>query len=268
VKIAVTGKGGTGKTTIAGMLAHYFNQAGYRVLAVDADPDANLASALGVTEKTAASIVPISRMRDLIRERTGAEPDRFGQMFKMNPAVSDIPDEYALDFRGIRLLVMGAVKKGGAGCACAENVLLQSLLAEIMLKRDEVVIVDMEAGIEHLGRATCQAVDRMLIVVEPGARSVSTARSVMRLAQEIGLTSFGIVANKVRDRAEADWITSRFPSTPVITVIPYSEVILRADLEQLPLIDMLDKSLKAAFAKLYEACGPGPEGQRRAPGVS
>jgi CO dehydrogenase maturation factor len=125
-------------------------------------------------------------MRDLVKERTGAEPGEFGQMFKMNPRVSDIPDEYCLDFEGIRLLVLGAVRKGGGGCACPENVLLQSLLSEIMLNRDEVVIVDMEAGIEHLGRATCKAVDQMLIVVEPGGRSISTAKRIVDLAGEAG----------------------------------------------------------------------------------
>jgi CO dehydrogenase maturation factor len=258
VKIAVTGKGGTGKTTIAGLLAHYFGRDGYRVLAVDADPDANLASALGVPPDEAATIVPISRRRDLIRERTGAEPDRFGQMFKMNPTVGDIPDEYSLEFRGIKLLVLGGIRKGGGGCACPENVLLQSLLSEIMLNRDEVVVVDMEAGIEHLGRATCQAVDKMLIVVEPGQRSIATARSVMRLAEDIGITSFGIVGNKIRSEEEGKWISECFPSASVAGLIPYSEIILEADRKQLTLIDMLDEPLRSAFSKVYEACRSSP----------
>jgi CO dehydrogenase maturation factor len=258
MKIAVTGKGGTGKTTVAGVLAHCFNRDGSRVLAVDADPDANLASALGVPPNEAASIMPISRMRDLIRERTGAEPDRFGQMFKMNPTVADIPDEYAFDLRGIKLLVMGGIRKGGGGCACPENVLVQSLLSEIMLNRDEVVIVDMEAGIEHLGRATCRAVDKMLIVVEPGQRSIATAQAVVRLAKDIGITSFSIVGNKIRSEDEGRWVRSRFPSTPVVGLIPYSEIILEADRRQLQLIDMLDGPLETEFGKVYEACRSGP----------
>jgi CO dehydrogenase maturation factor len=256
VKIAVTGKGGTGKTTVAGILAHSFARDGYRVLAVDADPDANLASALGVPEERAGAIVPISERRELIKERTGADPTRFGQMFKMNPTVDDIPDKYALDFRGIRLLVVGAVQKGGGGCACAENVLVRSLLSEIILNREDVVIVDMEAGIEHLGRATAQAIDKMLIVVEPGMRSIATATTIMRLAREIGVPSFGIIANKVMDAEQGEWIKSRLPSAYIIGMIPYSETILSADLNGRPLVDELDADLRAEFRKIYEACRP------------
>jgi CO dehydrogenase maturation factor len=256
MKIAVTGKGGTGKTTLAGVLAHSFRRDGYGVLAVDADPDANLASALGIPAQQAAAIVPISKQRELIKERTGADPDRFGQMFKMNPLVSDIPDKYCIDFDGIKLLVMGAVQKGGRGCACAENVLLQSLLSEIVLNRDEVVIVDMEAGIEHLGRATCRAVDRMLIVAEPGARSVATAAKIMELAKDIGIESFAVVGNKIRTDTQAEWLLAQFPEITVIGMIPYSEVILDADLKQRSLIDMMDDNLRAKFGTVYKALAP------------
>jgi CO dehydrogenase maturation factor len=254
MKIAVTGKGGTGKTTVAGVLAHCFNNDGYRVLAVDADPDANLGSALGLSVEQADSIIPISAMRELIKERTGADPTKFGQMFKMNPTVDDIPEKYSSDFRGIKLLVLGAIQTGGGGCACAENVLVQSLLSEIVLNRDEVVIVDMEAGIEHLGRATLEAIDKMLIVVEPGMRSISTATTIMKLGGEIGIASFGIVANKLKDASQEAWIGSMLPSAEVIGMIPYSETILRADQEQHPLVDVLDESLKAEFLKIYETC--------------
>jgi CO dehydrogenase maturation factor len=256
VKIAVTGKGGTGKTTIAGILACCFRDDGYRVLAVDADPDANLASAIGIPPELTASLLPISERRELIRERTGAEPGEFGQMFKMNPAVGDIPDEYSVDFGGIKLLVMGAVRKGGGGCACPENVLLQSLLTEIVLNRDEVVIVDMEAGIEHLGRATCKAVDRMLIIVEPGTRSICTAKRIMELAREIGIESFGIVGNKVLTEDQGAWIAGQFAPDEVIGMIPYSRIILEADLKQVPLMSILDTepALKACVRGIYRAC--------------
>ena len=259
MKIAVTGKGGTGKTTIAGILACYFRDDGYKVLAVDADPDANLGSAIGIPPDLTASLVPISKRRELIKERTGAEPGEFGQMFKMNPVVNDIPDDYSVDFEGIKLLVMGAIRKGGGGCACPENVLLQSLLSEIVLNRDEVVIVDMEAGIEHLGRATCKAVDRMLIIVEPGARSISTARRVMDLAGEIGIEAFGVVGNKVVTEDQGGWIAGQFAPEDVIGMIPYSEIVLTADLKQVPLIDKLDEKLKTAFENIYRACRRGLE---------
>ncbi|MGB6340915.1 MAG: AAA family ATPase [Candidatus Aminicenantaceae bacterium] len=257
MKLAITGKGGTGKTTVAGILVHLFNKDGFKVLAVDADPDANLASAIGIPPKQAASILPISKQRQLITERTGAKPKQFGQLFKINPSVRDIPDNFCISYRNIKLLVMGAVQKGGSGCACPENVLLRSLLSEIILNRDEVVIVDMEAGIEHLGRSTSQAIEKMLIVVEPGSRSVFTAKSIMRLARDIGVETFGIIANKIQDEDQKNWIHDQFPDNQVLGMIPYSKIVLESDLRQQPLVDILDKSLKNEFEKIYRECrGP------------
>jgi CO dehydrogenase maturation factor len=253
MKFAVTGKGGTGKTTIAGILAHLFARDGYRVLAVDADPDANLASAIGIQEEDANSIIPISKQSQLVTERTGAKPRQFGQLFKMNPRVSDIPDDFSIDHRGIKLLVMGAVQKGGSGCACPENVLLRSLLSEIILNRDEVVIVDMEAGIEHLGRATSRSIDKMLIVVEPGSRSISTANTILRLARDIGIASFGIIGNKVQDKAQANWIRNQFPQDLMLGTISYREIIREADQSQRPLIEVLDENLSREFVDLCKS---------------
>jgi len=253
MKIAITGKGGTGKTTLAGILAHLYSQDGYKVLAVDADPDANLASAIGIPAEMAKTIKPISAQRQLIKERTGANPRQFGQLFKINPTVTDIPDSYSVDFRGIKLLVMGAVRRGGEGCACPENVLLKNLLSEIILHRDEVVIVDMEAGIEHLGRATSRAIDKMLIVVEPGLRSIETARTIMSLGQDIGLCDFGIVGNKIRNDRQKTWIAGQFESVPVLGMIPYSDTIQDADLLRGSLIDTVDKDALAEFYKIFQA---------------
>jgi CO dehydrogenase maturation factor len=252
MKIAISGKGGTGKTTLAGILAHLFRQDGYDVLAVDADPDANLAAAIGVPPELRIKIKPISAQRRLIEQRTGAKPREFGQLFKLNPSVSDIPDDFGIKFRGIKLLVMGAVQKGGEGCACPENVLLKSLLSEIILRRREVVIVDMEAGIEHMGRATAKSIDKMLICVEPGSRSIETARAIIKLGEDIGLEDFGIVGNKIRNKDQEDWIEKQFSSKTLMGFIPYSETIQESDIRQNSLFDVIDLRLSAAFRSIYQ----------------
>jgi CO dehydrogenase maturation factor len=251
MKIAVTGKGGTGKTTLSGILCHLFKEDGYKVLAVDADPDANLAAALGVPPDQAAKIKPVSEQRELILERTGAEPDTMGQLFKINPTVHDLPDDFSLSFQGIKLLVMGGAKKGGAGCACPENILLKSLLSEIILRRDEAVIVDMEAGIEHLGRATAETIDQMLIVVEPGARSVQTAKTIMRMGADLGLMNFGIVGNKIRTDSQKKWITEQFQSKIILGIILFDPAIQEADLEQNAPIESISSSSRRIFEEIY-----------------
>ncbi len=259
LKLAVTGKGGTGKTTLAGLLAHLFKEDGCQVLAVDADPDANLASALGVPPAQADAIVPISRHTALIQERTGAAPGQFGQMFKLNPEVKDLPERFLYDHSGIKLLVLGAVAKGGGGCACPENVFLRSLLSEIILNRNEVFIVDMEAGIEHLGRAVTRSIDMMLIMVEPGSRSISTAETIMRLAHDIGIDSFGIIGNKIQTEEQRQWIADRFEDDLILGTLSYSEIIRDADLKRLPLIENMDDRLRreigTVYAKIAEKIG-------------
>src|SRR5659263_46217 len=196
MKIAITGKGGVGKTTIAGTLARIFADRGMMVYAVDADPDANLASAIGIEPEAAAAIIPISELGELIRERTGAEPGSSAPVFRMNPKVDDIPERFSTEAHGVRLLRLGTVKKGGGGCVCPESALLKALLSHLMLNEREVVLVDMEAGIEHLGRATARGVDAMLVVVEPGRRSIQTAEAITRLAGEIGITNIMLVVNE------------------------------------------------------------------------
>jgi CO dehydrogenase maturation factor len=252
MKVAISGKGGTGKTTLAGTLARLFRTDGYKVLAVDADPDANLADAIGIPPEKQKKIKPVSVQRRLITERTGARPGEFGQLFKLNPKVSDIPDELSIDFQGIRLLVLGAVQKGGTGCACPENVLLKRLLSEIILYRREVVIVDMEAGIEHLGRGTAKSIDKMLICVEPGSRSIETARAIIRMGKEIGIRNFGIVGNKIRDKTQENWIEEQFESENLMGFLPYSETILESDIRHQPLFDMLEPPLLDTFRHIYQ----------------
>ena len=251
MKIAITGKGGTGKTTIAAVLAHFFKKSGYEVLAVDADPDSNLAEALGAPEKQLAALIPISAHRKLIQDRTGATPRQFGQLFKLNPSVNDIPDNFCVSVRGIKVLVMGSIERGGDGCACPENVLLRSLLSEILLNRNEVIIVDMEAGIEHLGRATAQSIDIMLIVVEPGQRSIQTAETILKLGRQIGIQSFGIIGNKIQSKEQALWIQKQFAKDKYLGFISFSQIIGDSDRDGLPLIDCLDSEIKKEFQAIY-----------------
>lgn len=206
MKIAVAGKGGVGKTTLSSLIALYFSKSGKKVLAVDADPDSNLALTLGVNADE--KITPISEMKDLIVERTGSSGGS-GSFFKLNPKVDDIPEKFSKNIDGIKLIVMGTVRKGGGGCVCPENVLLKSLLHHLIVQRDEVVIVDMEAGIEHLGRGTAEAVDSFVIVVEPTVQSIQTAERIKNLAYELKVPDVFIVGNKIRNEEEVDFIKSR-----------------------------------------------------------
>lgn len=230
-KIAISGKGGVGKTTLAGMLARQYAADGVPVLAIDADPDANLASSLGVPVDVASRLVPIAEMGDLIEERTGAKPGSQGAYFRLNPKVSDLPERFALEHEGVRLMVMGTVDRGGGGCVCPENVLLRTLVTHLLVQRDDALIMDMEAGVEHLGRGTATNVDAMIVVVEPGQRSVQTAHQVARLAQDIGIRQCLVVGSKVRSERDKAFIREQVAPLPVLGFMSYSTAVADADLE-------------------------------------
>jgi CO dehydrogenase maturation factor len=250
MKIAISGKGGVGKTLLASLLSRTFAEAGYSVLAIDADPDSNLAANLGFPSPD--EITPISEMSALIEERTGAKPGKAGSFFKLNPKVDDLPEKYSLKYNGIRLMVMGRIKKGGTGCYCPENALLQALITHLLLGRDEVVILDMEAGVEHLGRATARAVDRLIVVVEPGRRSIETAYRISKLAKEIGLHNIAIVGNKVRSQSDREFLTSSLPDFEFLGFIPYDQAIVEADLANLPLLDSSPQIIREV-RNIYQA---------------
>lgn len=230
MKIAVSGKGGVGKTTFVATLAKVFTEKGKKVIAIDADPVSNLAPTLGFNN--VSEIVPISQMKDLITERTGATPESYGKFFKLNPSVADLPDTLSLEQEGIKLMVLGAVKKGGGGCACPESVFLRTLLSHLILQRDEVVIVDMEAGVEHLGRATVKSVNALIIIVEPGSKSIQTAFQVKKLADDIGLKSIFAVGNKVGSERHKTLIKKGLDGIPVLGFISYNDKVLEADIEE------------------------------------
>jgi CO dehydrogenase maturation factor len=240
LKIAISGKGGVGKSTVAAVWARLLARRGHAVYAIDADPDANLAHALGMPRELADTIVPLASDDALVEERTGAKRGRMGQMFSLSPDVHDIARKYAVEWKGVQTLVLGAVTKGGGGCACPENALLKSLVRHLVLRENEFVILDMEAGIEHLGRATAAGVDALVTVLEPGSRSIETAAHIRRLANEIGLGSrFFALLNKARDGNRSSEIIARaLPGAPIVGVVPFDEEFIAADEDRKCIIDL------------------------------
>ena len=230
MKLAITGKGGVGKTTLASLLAWIYSTEGKKVIAIDANPDANLAIALGIDADEASRITPIADLRDLIEERTGAKKGSFGTFFKLNPKVDDIPDRFSIQKDGIKLLVMGTVKRGGSGCLCPEGALLKSLVSHLVLSRSEVVVMDMDAGVENLGRGTAKGVDAFIIVVEPGQRSFQTARAVRDLAKDFGVKKCYIVGSKTHDNEERQFIIDSLPDFEMLGFINYHSEVAKADL--------------------------------------
>jgi CO dehydrogenase maturation factor len=250
MKLAITGKGGVGKSTLAAVLTLLLARKGVKVLALDADPDANLAGSLGISPEDQKTIIPIAEQTRLIEERTGAKVKRYGQMFKLNPTVDDIAENYGFNKDGYSLLVLGAVDQGGGGCGCPEGVLIRALVSDMVLNKSEALIMDMEAGVEHLGRATARGVDCMLIVVEPGRRSVDCAKRIIRMAQEIGLKNIQAVANKVASADEEAFIRQALPELPLLGVIPFDPSFGEADRKSCAPLDVLSPELEAAFTSI------------------
>src|ERR1700690_2435955 len=231
MKIAVTGKGGVGKTTLSSVLSHLYASEGRRVIAVDADPDANLASALGVSREDAEKIRPIADIGELIEERMGTKPGGMGGVFKLNPKVDDLPEGLGFKIDGITLLIMGRAKTASSGCYCPENVLLRRLLRHLVVERDEVVIVDMEAGIEHLTRGTADSVDAFIVVVEPGQRIIQTAGVVKEMAKGLGVKNVFVVANKVRGEEDLIFIKKGIGDMDLAGHISFNNDVMEADIK-------------------------------------
>jgi CO dehydrogenase maturation factor len=265
MKIAISGKGGVGKTLLSAFLSQIFAESGFSVIAIDADPDANLASTLGFTDPD--KITPISEMSDLIEERVGVRPGQSGSFFKLNPRVDDLPEAYSAKRDGIRLMVMGRIKRGGTGCYCPEGALLQALLSHLLLQRDEVVIMDMEAGIEHLSRGTTKAVDRLIIVVEPGRRSIETAQTILKLARDLGVQNLAVVGNKIRNESDRQFIRTSLPGNEILGFISYNQAITDADLADKSLFSASPETVKEVrdiYAKLVAAARqPSTKTQQR-----
>ena len=241
MKIAVTGKGGVGKSTTVGLIARGLRDAGNNVIVIDADPDMNAATILGIPHPE--QITPIIELKELIAERTGTEVGKSAPFFKMNPKVDDIPEKYALKHDNITLLTMGTINLGGGGCACPENAFLKSLLSHLVLTREEWVILDMEAGIEHLGRGTALGVDVMVVVVEPSMTSIETAFRIQKLSADIGIKRVALVGNKIRLGEDRDFIRERTKGMQIAGFIDYSEEMRKIDTKKASVLTIEGKPL-------------------------
>jgi CO dehydrogenase maturation factor len=248
MKIAITGKGGVGKTTVSALLAQVYADQGRQVLAVDADPSPCLAGALGFPEKLKNELKPIAEMDELIEQRTGAKPGTIGGFFTLNPKVDDLPERFSINHRGVRLLEMGAVDMGGSGCICPESAMLKTLFTHLMFRKDDVIIFDMYAGVEHLGRATVDFVDAMLVVVEPTKRSIGTAAQIKKLANDIGLKRIFLVGNKVMNEEEEKFLQLDSPGLPLIGIFKADLAVQEADRLGVAVYDYVEELRFAAFA--------------------
>jgi CO dehydrogenase maturation factor len=252
MKVAISGKGGVGKTTLAGVMARILAGRGRKVLAIDADPDSNLASAIGFPKEALAKLSPIASMTSMIEERTGSKKGSYGTIFRLNPKVDDLPDDMGVSYQGVKLLLLGCIPQGGGGCFCPENVLLKNLVRHLLVQREEALIIDMEAGLEHLGRGSTGYVDALVIVVEPGQRSINTARQIKKLSEDLKIKNTMIVGNKVNSDEDRRLIEEQLSDFTVLGHMSFNPKVLQADREGKSPYDIDEKIKEEVEAILTE----------------
>lgn len=226
MKLAFAGKGGTGKTTLASAMARLLSEDSRRVLTIDADPNSNLGRALGFLK--ANEIKPIVEMKDLIYERMDIKGDPKGSFYKLNPKIDDIPEKFLRRKGDISLMVMGTVDAGGSGCVCPESTFLRELLKKLVLNESEDIVMDMEAGIEHLGRSTAVSMSSLLIVVEPTITSVETAKRIERLAGDLKMKTH-FLGNKTKGKNDEDFLNKNLERDSILGFVTYHEGLTEID---------------------------------------
>jgi len=231
LKIAVSGKGGVGKTFIAGGLAYSLASRGIKTVAIDADPSPNLALTLGLPIEEARQILPISENKELIESKTGTG---YAGVFRLSFTVDDIVRDFSVTTPfGVNLIVMGTVQSMGSGCTCPANAVIRALLRHLIVERNEAIIIDMEAGIEHIGRGTAQHVNLMLIIADANMKSLETANSIQKLANQAGIGQIFLVGNKIRKSLEEKTIENFADknSIKVLDFVPYDQTIVDAEMQ-------------------------------------
>ena len=250
MKIAISGKGGVGKTTIMALLAQELKKNGNDVLVIDADPSPHMAETLGV--KKPEEIRPIADMTKLLVERSGKTEG--SPMYNMNPEVNDLLVDFMLEHDGMKLMILGAIQTGDKGCACPESNVLRRMLTKLLLSEDQVVLLDMEAGVEHLGRGTIAGIDHLLIVVIPSKSSIRTALKVKKLAEDVKIPEISFVGNLVTDEEDKIFLEEGL-GTPPIAFFPNSQAIRKAERQEIPITTLKDAAGSAPSILLQKIMG-------------
>lgn len=252
LKIAVSGKGGVGKTLIAGAVAYFFVNRGLKTIAIDADPSPNLALTLGLTAEEARKILPISEDKELIESKTSTG---CSGIFRLTFTVDDIVRNYCVETPlGVNLIVMGTVRSMGSGCTCPANAIVRALLRHLVVERDEAVVLDMEAGVEHIGRGTAQHVDTMLIVVNANVKSLETAKQIHELAAKAGIKQIFVVGNKIEDDVQKSSI-EKFAlknGLEIMDFVPFDKKIVEAEMQGEPPLKHKDSKALWAIEKMCD----------------